>query len=179
MKAGESFQVLQLPGILKELRIELQSYRRAEDARTTTRCFLQHTKEGVSSGHSMRVHCTISPGTGQRCTCAQRNNGLFTFVSLACGALSVPRKNLGLPFVAAVNTACLCFSRFNTGRQYACGCRPPCNYPQITQIWQSCACMPLATSLSMRHAADQTSSSRLAHSCACKRHAASLLRATL
>ena len=49
-----------------------------------------------------------------------------TLACLGWGALSVPRKNLGLPLTAAANTACRCVSRFSTGRQNACGRRPPC-----------------------------------------------------
>ena len=35
----------------------------------------------------------------------------------ACGALSVPRKNFGLPEVAASTSASRCSSRLSTGRQ--------------------------------------------------------------
>src|SRR3546814_13055760 len=45
--------------------------------------------------------------------------------STACGALSVPRKNLGEPDVAARRTASLCCSPLATGRQYAWCLRPP------------------------------------------------------
>jgi hypothetical protein len=40
-----------------------------------------------------------------------------SFVCRAWGALSVPRKNLGLPLVAAAATASRWRSRFSTGRQ--------------------------------------------------------------
>ena len=50
-----------------------------------------------------------------------------TLSPLACGALSVPKKNLGLPLVAAASTACLCSSRLRMGKQNECGRRPPCN----------------------------------------------------
>ena len=51
----------------------------------------------------------------------------MTLVSRACGALSVPRKNLRLPPVAACSTARRCFSLFRMGRQKEWGCRPPCH----------------------------------------------------
>ena len=40
-----------------------------------------------------------------------------SLVCLACGALSVPRKNLALPDVAAPTRAWRCTSRLSTGRQ--------------------------------------------------------------
>jgi hypothetical protein len=40
-----------------------------------------------------------------------------SLVCTACGALSVPRKNLALPLVAAAATASLCLSRLRMGRQ--------------------------------------------------------------
>lgn len=53
--------------------------------------------------------------------------GVGTLAPLACGALSVPRKNRALPLVAAASTAARCSSRFSIGRQNACGRRPPCH----------------------------------------------------
>src|SRR6185312_17368667 len=44
---------------------------------------------------------------------------------MAWGAVSVPRKNLGEPEVAALRRASRCFSRLATGRQYMWGRRPP------------------------------------------------------
>eukprot|EP00825_Cyclidium_porcatum_P052228 TRINITY_DN982_c0_g1_i1.p2 TRINITY_DN982_c0_g1~~TRINITY_DN982_c0_g1_i1.p2 ORF type:complete len:259 (-),score=28.21 TRINITY_DN982_c0_g1_i1:59-835(-) len=44
---------------------------------------------------------------------------------LACGAESVPRKNFGLPEIAAATSASRWVSRFSTGRQYQCGRTPP------------------------------------------------------
>ena len=40
-----------------------------------------------------------------------------SFSTAGCGALSVPRKNFGLPLVAASTSAWRCTSRLSTGRQ--------------------------------------------------------------
>src|SRR3546814_17109485 len=45
----------------------------------------------------------------------------------ACGAVSVPRKNFGLPEVAARRRLSRWRSRLSTGRQYRCGRLPPSN----------------------------------------------------
>jgi hypothetical protein len=41
----------------------------------------------------------------------------FSFITDACGALSVPRKNFGLPEAAAFKSAWRCSSRLSTGKQ--------------------------------------------------------------
>jgi len=51
----------------------------------------------------------------------------FLFITIACGALSVPRKKAGSPEVAARRRARRCFSRLAIGRQYMCGRNPPTN----------------------------------------------------
>ena len=61
-----------------------------------------------------------------------------------CGALSVPRKNLALPEVAARRSASRCFSRLATGRQYLCGLIPPTSMA-LRLMWRCCGVIVAAT----------------------------------
>ena len=79
MKAREALELVERPGLLEGLRVELD--------------------RGVRG---------IDPGVpAKRLLVGARVRG----------ALSVPRKNFGLPLVAARSSAARCSSRLSTGRQ--------------------------------------------------------------
>ena len=65
--------------------------------------------------------CIMSRHNSLQTSCsgntARNHEKQVTFVSRACGALSVPRKNFLLPLVAASSTARRCFSLFKMGKQ--------------------------------------------------------------